>query len=86
MPFSESFWKSAQHNPEGAAKLTDVKGFITTLPVDWTKDENNNMGYHMALVTDNRDIQKADPNYKDETIATAPDNSLISPTNSDRKS
>jgi phospholipase D1/2 len=78
--------KSAQHNPTGAAKLTDVKGFITTLPIDWTKGENNNMGYHMALVTDNRDIQKANPNHKDETIAIAPDNSLISPSSSEKKS
>ncbi len=50
MPFDKEFWSTPQHKP-AAANLTQVKGYITLLPIEWTKDENNNIGYHTALVT-----------------------------------
>ncbi|BBP00016.1 hypothetical protein SFSGTM_07240 [Sulfuriferula nivalis] len=50
MPFEASFWISSQFNATAAAKLNEVKGFITLLPIEWTKGENNNLGYPTALV------------------------------------
>ena len=45
------------HDPAGqaaAAQLTtQVKGYITLLPIHWTEGENNNMGYHTAAITKN---------------------------------
>ena len=35
-------------------KLKDsVKGFITLLPIEWTKGENNNISYPLAVVGSN---------------------------------
>lgn len=53
MPFETAFWKVPQSNTSAVNKLTQVKGFITALPIEWTKDENNNFGYHTALVVQN---------------------------------
>jgi len=50
MPFQATFWKEAKHMP-AAAQLTEVKGFITLLPIRWTEGENNKIPYHNALVT-----------------------------------
>lgn len=50
MPFDAAFWKEAQHSP-AAAQLTEVKGFITLLPIRWTEGENNKIPFHNALVT-----------------------------------
>lgn len=52
MPFENTFWDNARNNP-AAAHLTQVKGFITALPIEWTKGENNNFGYHTSLVVRN---------------------------------
>jgi phospholipase D1/2 len=54
MPFEASFWISSQFNATAAAKLNEVKGFITLLPIEWTKGENNNLGYPSALVVENK--------------------------------
>ena len=53
MPFDREFWAKAQQK-EAAANLSQVKGYITLLPIEWTKGENNNIGYHTALVTENK--------------------------------
>lgn len=53
MPFDPEFWAKPQHNLQ-AANLNQVKGYITLLPIDWTKNENNNIGYHTWLVTENK--------------------------------
>lgn len=53
MPFMEKFWTKAQRTSKEASALEKVKGFITLLPIEWTKDENNNFGYHMGLVVHN---------------------------------
>jgi phospholipase D1/2 len=51
MPFEPDFWKFPPYNISQVKRLEDVRGFITTYPVHWTEGENNNMQYHMALVT-----------------------------------
>jgi phospholipase D1/2 len=56
MPFDEEFWAKPQPQPqrkEAAAKLDQVQGYITLLPIEWTEGENNNLGYHTALVVEN---------------------------------
>lgn len=52
MPFEADFWKGPQHFAAGAAGLSKVRGFITALPIEWTKGENNNVGFHTRLVVD----------------------------------
>ena len=51
MPFESEFWKAPPYNTAQVKRLEDIRGFITTYPVNWTGGENNNMRYHMALVT-----------------------------------
>ena len=53
MPFDKAFWSAPQFNANAAAKLSGAKGFITLLPIEWTKRENNNIGYATILVTVN---------------------------------
>ena len=43
-------------DPKGqaaAAQLSQVKGYITLLPIHWTEGENNNMSFHTAAITKN---------------------------------
>lgn len=70
MPFEAAFWKAPQHNP-AAAKLTQVTGFITALPIEWTKGENNNFGYHMALVAHNDAPKTVLPEKQQDTEVLA---------------
>ncbi len=60
MPFNPRFWTKPRQNAEHTGKLTQVKGFITALPIQWTEGENNNFGYHTALVVRN-DLPAAQP-------------------------
>lgn len=53
MPFQEVFWKATQFKANAVAQLNSIKGFITALPIRWTERENNNLGYHIALVAIN---------------------------------
>lgn len=50
MPFEADFWKAPRHNP-AATKLEEVKGFITFLPIHWTRNEDNKIPYHNSLLT-----------------------------------
>ena len=50
MPFEADFWKAPRHNL-AATKLEEVKGFITFLPIHWTKNEDNKIPYHNKLLT-----------------------------------
>jgi len=50
MPFDEDFWIKPSFNLEEAAKLAGVKGFITLLPIEWTKGNKNNLGYASPLL------------------------------------
>lgn len=53
MPFQEAFWKTTQFKADAVSQLEAIKGFITALPIRWTEGENNNLGYHIALVAIN---------------------------------
>ena len=58
-------------DPKGqaaAAQLNQVKGYITLLPIHWTEGENNNMGYHTAVITKN---ERLDPFGEGKTEAVA---------------
>jgi phospholipase D1/2 len=50
MPFDENFWIKAPFNPNEAFKREEVKGFITLLPIGWTKGNKNNLGYASPLL------------------------------------
>ncbi|SAK57938.1 phospholipase D/transphosphatidylase [Caballeronia catudaia] len=51
MPFDSNFWNESQHMPK-ASSLAGVRGFVTSLPIFWTKGENNNMRYATSLVAE----------------------------------
>ncbi len=55
MPFQPEFWDSLQAASEASSSLAEIKGFISWLPTEWTKDENNNWNFHSALIT-HRDV------------------------------
>ena len=48
MPFSKAFWNSPPmlQAPQG------IRGFICSLPMTWTQDENNHPGMNMILLTE----------------------------------
>jgi hypothetical protein len=50
------FWDKPQHNAEGVAGLDQIKGFITALPIEWTKGENVRFEYPTALVADKEEL------------------------------
>jgi phospholipase D1/2 len=50
LPFQDSFWETPQHVPEAATKLVQVKGYITSLPIQWTRGEMNRFSYPTAMV------------------------------------
>ncbi len=52
MPFDVEFWSKPQHT-KAAGQLTGVKGFVVALPINWTRNENNNLGYAVSLVAEN---------------------------------
>jgi phospholipase D1/2 len=53
MPFETRFWSVHQHIPSAVDGLNQIKGFVTALPVMWTKGENNRFVYPTSLVADN---------------------------------
>jgi phospholipase D1/2 len=61
MPFQPEFWDRPQH-AKACTQLDQVKGFITALPIYWTKGENNRFEYPTPLVTDNMLPVSAEPN------------------------
>lgn len=69
MPFDEAFWSESRFNPSEAFKLEEVKGFITLLPIEWTKKENNNMKFHTALMVHNDSDKKIRPNQIENQTA-----------------
>ena len=50
MPFDENFWIKPPFNQNEAFNLEEVKGFITLLPIEWTKGNKNNLGYASPLL------------------------------------
>lgn len=77
MPFDAAFWKSPQHNPEGAQKLSEVKGFLTLLPIYWTKGENNKIPYHNTLITQFEKPRMKSDTEKNTELATNRDMTAI---------
>ncbi len=59
MPFEAEFWK--KYTPSGMPG--EILGFITALPVNWTKDENNDSEFNLTILAQ---IQpnKQDSDYK----------------------
>jgi phospholipase D1/2 len=54
MPFQKDFWSRVEISSTEVAVLSNVKGFISSLPINWTRGENNNLGYHVNLVAENK--------------------------------
>ncbi len=54
LAFEQSFWGLSRHNPQTASNLRNIKGFITALPVHWTKGEKNHFLYPTSLVAESR--------------------------------
>ena len=50
LPYQTQFWEGEANNATAAQQLAQVKGFITALPIDWTRDENNRIGFPTSLV------------------------------------
>lgn len=53
LPSQEDFWKDARYNP-AVKNLDKVKGFITALPVEWTRGENIRIKYPTAIIVNNQ--------------------------------
>lgn len=49
MPFNTKLWQNYTINQK--AKLTNIKGHITLVPIHWTQEENDFLGYHNRLLT-----------------------------------
>ncbi len=63
LPSQELFWTVPQHVAKATAQLDSVKGFITALPIFWTKGENNRIPFPTALVTQNETSSPSSPSY-----------------------
>lgn len=48
MPFNKVFWQNYTINEVN--KLQKIKGYITLVPIHWTKEENNAIPYHSRLI------------------------------------
>lgn len=53
MPFQQEFWSHPQQTSAGIGGLANIKGFITALPINWTRDENLHFQYPTDLVAEN---------------------------------
>jgi phospholipase D1/2 len=54
LPSEKEFWDGPQYNP-AVKTLSKVKGFITALPLHWTRDENILIRYPTAIIVNNTD-------------------------------
>ncbi|MEZ2311777.1 phospholipase D-like domain-containing protein [Paraburkholderia sp. RCC_158] len=71
MPFEDAFWAKPQHE-KAAANLSQLRGFIVSLPIEWTKGENNNLGFATSLVAENYQVPKRTDAYEqDASVADA---------------
>ena len=71
MPFQRKFWDAPCHDPDGIAGLNQIKGFITALPIMWTKGENNHFPYPTKLVAGNEIPASAYPTTPSTQTAQA---------------
>lgn len=52
LPSQDDFWTKKQYGPD-VSNLGKVKGFITALPVEWTRGENIRIKYPTAIIVNN---------------------------------
>ncbi|POA80395.1 phospholipase D-like domain-containing protein [Pseudomonas protegens] len=58
MPYEERFWKSKTlASVKSFSPPTEVEGFITALPLNWTRGENNDSGLNKTMIADVLDKQ-----------------------------
>ncbi|MBP5123070.1 phospholipase, partial [Pseudomonas protegens] len=58
MPYEEKFWKSKTlADVKSFSFPTGVEGFITALPLNWTRGENNDSGLNKTMIADILDKQ-----------------------------
>ncbi|CAE6777675.1 phospholipase D-like domain-containing protein [Paraburkholderia haematera] len=69
MPFDDAFWAKPQHE-QAATNLSQLNGFIVSLPIEWTKGENNNLGFATSLVADNYQVPRPANAYEQEASAS----------------
>ena len=69
MPFDKDFWSAPQFNADKVTGLNDIKGFITLLPIEWSKNENNNMKFHTGLMVNNESDKKIRPDQNENQTA-----------------
>ncbi|NQE48086.1 hypothetical protein RC52_06335 [Herbaspirillum rubrisubalbicans] len=53
LPFEKEFWKFHRHAQGAVSELNKIKGFITALPIHWSRGERNNFPYPTSLVANN---------------------------------
>lgn len=46
MPFEQGFWKY----PRQSKRPSEIKGFITALPVNWTRQEYNDSTFNLTVL------------------------------------
>ena len=71
LPFQKGFWNAPRQAADGVAGLSQIKGFITALPIMWTKGENNHFPYPTSLVADRQVPASVDPAVPSESAAPA---------------
>ena len=60
LPSQKEFWTDL-FIPKHPEKLSEIKGFITLIPLLWTRGENNRILYPTALIVNN-ETDPAEPN------------------------
>jgi phospholipase D1/2 len=71
MPFQDEFWNKIR-NTDDAENLTSIRGYITALPVEWTKGENIAIKYPTAIIVKNDgDAPLVDPQVSEVVLASS---------------
>jgi phospholipase D1/2 len=68
LPSQDAFWSQPRHS-QVAAHLSEIKGFITALPVRWTEGENNWIQYPTSIIVDRGSKQDSWPDGKQIRVA-----------------
>lgn len=76
LPFQAGFWDKSQHNTSAEAGLSNIKGFMTALPVEWTKGENLDFKFPTAILVRNEDTNSSS---KQTTQTASIDDALDTP-------
>jgi phospholipase D1/2 len=67
MPFQSEFWSAPRHDPSRVDELDKIRGFITALPIHWTKNENVKFDYPTSLVAGNEPQNSVAPKHAEQT-------------------